>query len=95
MVVPSAERSGWNESKPPQSWDDRIRTFDVDGRWRGIALAPTIGDTYCLVTVLPQDKADAYATTRRFSTPFMLPVICRPLFRPAANFSAFSSNSSW
>ena len=53
--------------KPPQSWDDRIRTFDVDGRWRGIALAPTIGDTYCLVTVLPQDKADAYATTRRFS----------------------------
>jgi superfamily I DNA/RNA helicase len=53
--------------KPPQSWDDRIRTFDVDGRWRGIALAPTTGDTYCLVTVLPQDKADAYATTRRFS----------------------------
>ena len=53
--------------KPPRSWDDRIRTFDVDGRWRGIALAPTIGDTYCLVTVLPQDKADAYATTRRFS----------------------------
>ncbi|HEX9042918.1 MAG TPA: UvrD-helicase domain-containing protein [Trebonia sp.] len=53
--------------KPPQSWDDRIRTFDVDGRWRGIALAPIVGDTYCLVTVLPQDKADAYASTRRFS----------------------------
>lgn len=43
--------------KPTRSWDDRIRTFEVDGRWRGIALAPAIGDTYCLITVLPQDTA--------------------------------------
>ncbi len=53
--------------KPQRSWDDRIRTLEVDSRWRGVVLAPMIGDTYCLVAVLPKDKADAYATSRRFS----------------------------
>jgi AAA domain/UvrD-like helicase C-terminal domain len=53
--------------KPQRSWDDRIRTLEVDSRWRGVVLAPVIGDTYCLVAVLPKDKADAYATSRRFS----------------------------
>jgi hypothetical protein len=40
----------------------------VDTRWRGIVLAPAAGtaantatDTYCLVTLLPRDKANAYA----------------------------------
>jgi hypothetical protein len=53
--------------KPQHSWDDRIRTLGVDSRWRGVILAPAHGDTYCLVAVLPQDKANAYATSRRFS----------------------------
>src|SRR5580692_10071973 len=51
----------------PHSRDHRIRTIEVDGSWRGIVLAPDAGDTYCLVTVLPSDLADAYAASRRFS----------------------------
>ncbi len=47
--------------------DDRIRTIRVDQFWRGVVLAPDSGDTYCLITVLPHDKAIAYATSRRFS----------------------------
>ncbi len=39
----------------------------MDSLWRGVVLAPDTGDTYCLVTVLPHDKANAYATSRRFS----------------------------
>jgi len=46
---------------------DRIRTIRVDSFWRGVVLAPDTGDTYCLITVLPHDKADAYATSHRFT----------------------------
>ena len=53
--------------KPQHGWDDRIRILRVEGRWRIVVLAPVPGDTYCLVTVLPQDKAEAYAASRRFS----------------------------
>jgi hypothetical protein len=53
--------------KPSQTWDDRIRTMEVDSRWRGVVLAPTTGDIYCLVSLLPQDSARAYVTSRRFS----------------------------
>lgn len=53
--------------KPQQTWDDRIRTMEVDSRWRGVVLAPTTGDIYCLVSLLPQDSARAYVTSRRFS----------------------------
>ena len=53
---------------PRHSRDDRIRLLPIDGRWRGIVLAPAAtADTYCLVTVLPQDKANAYAASHRFS----------------------------
>ena len=58
---------GTHLEKPQPSWDDRIRTLKVDSHWRGIVLAPATGDTYCLITVLPQDKAQAYATSHRFS----------------------------
>jgi hypothetical protein len=58
---------GTHLEKPQPGWDDRIRILKVDGHWRGIVLAPASGDTYCLVTVLPQDKAEAYATSHRFS----------------------------
>jgi AAA domain/UvrD-like helicase C-terminal domain len=53
--------------KPQQTWDDRIRTMEVDSSWRGVVLAPTTGDIYCLVSLLPQDTANAYAASRRFS----------------------------
>ena len=61
---------GLQLEKPPHSRDDRIRILPVDSRWHGVVLVPESGptaDTYCLVTVLPQDKANAYATSRRFS----------------------------
>jgi len=53
--------------KPRQSLDDRIRLFRVNSLWRGVVLAPDTGDTYCLVTILPHDKAYAYAAGHRFS----------------------------
>jgi len=53
--------------KPRQSLDDRIRLFRVNSLWRGVVLAPATGDTYCLVTILPHDKAYAYAAGHRFS----------------------------
>ena len=68
---------GQHLEKPRHSRDDRIRLMPVDTRWRGVILAPATGpneapadphrDTYCLVTVLPQDKANAYAASRRFT----------------------------
>ena len=53
--------------KPRQSMDDRIRLFRVNSLWRGVVLAPDTGDTYCLITILPHDKAYAYAAGHRFS----------------------------
>ena len=53
--------------KPRRSLDDRIRFFRVNSLWRGVVLAPDTGDTYCLVTILPHDKAYAYAAGHRFS----------------------------
>ncbi len=58
---------GLHLEKPSHSRDDRIRIMRVDGRWRAVVLAPATGDTYCLVTILPQSTADAYVTSRRFS----------------------------
>ena len=61
---------GLQLEKPPHSRDDRLRILPVDSRWHAVVLVPESGptaDTYCLVTVLPQDQADAYATSRRFS----------------------------
>ena len=50
----------------------------VDTRWRGIVFTPAAGatanaatDTYCLVTLLPRDKANAYVTSH-------LPPVQRP-----------------
>jgi superfamily I DNA/RNA helicase len=52
--------------KPPQALDERIRLFRVNSLWRGVVLAPGAGDTYCLITILPHDKAFAYAAGHRF-----------------------------
>ena len=52
---------GLQLEKLPHSRDDRIRILPVDSRWHGVVLVPESGptaDTYCLVTVLPQDKVD-------------------------------------
>jgi hypothetical protein len=64
---------GLHLEKPKNTGDDRIRLMRVDTRWRGIVLTPTAGtaattatDTYCLIALLPRDKANAYATTHRF-----------------------------
>lgn len=63
---------GQHLEKPANTRDDRIRFMRVDTRWRGIVLTPATGaaahtdaDTYCLVTLLPRDKANAYATSHQ------------------------------
>jgi AAA domain/UvrD-like helicase C-terminal domain len=53
--------------KPPQGLDNRVRLFRVNSLWRGVVLAPDSGDTYCLLTILPHEKAYAYAAGHRFS----------------------------
>ena len=53
--------------KPRRGLDDRVRLFRVNSLWRGVVLAPDSGDTYCLVTILPHEKAFAYAAGHRFS----------------------------
>jgi hypothetical protein len=59
--------AGLHLEKLKNSRDDRIRTIRVDSFWRGVVLAPESGDTYCLITVPPHDKANAYASSHRFS----------------------------
>ena len=59
--------AGLRLEKVPCNRDDRICVLRVDGMWSGVVLAPDSGGTYCLLTILPQDKAIAYATSRRFS----------------------------
>jgi len=54
--------AGMHLEKLQHSRDDRIRTI----RWTvlgGVVLAPETGETYCLITVLPHDKANAYASS--------------------------------
>lgn len=60
-------RAGLNLEKPTGCKDDRVRTFRVDRRLRGVLLAPDSGDTYCLLAVLPHPDAYAFAAGRRFS----------------------------
>ena len=43
--------------------DGQLRIMPLEGYWRGIVLAPATGDTYCLLTVLPHDKADVYLSS--------------------------------
>lgn len=59
--------AGLHLEKLHNSRDPRVRTIRVDSFWRGVVLAPEQGDTYCLVRVLPHDKAIAYAASHRFS----------------------------
>lgn len=59
--------AGLHLEKLRNSRDDRIRTIRIDAFWRGVVLAPESGDIYCLITVMPHDKANAYAASHRFS----------------------------
>ena len=67
--------AGIHLEKLQHSRDGRVRTIRIDASWRGVVLAPESGDTYCLVTVLPHDKANAYATSHRFSVNQVLGVL--------------------
>ena len=64
---PSIRYAGVHLEKLQHSRDHQIRTIRIDSFWRGVVLAPESGDTYCLITVLPHDKANTYATSHRFS----------------------------
>jgi AAA domain/UvrD-like helicase C-terminal domain len=55
--------------------DDRIRTIRIDQSWRGVVFAPEAGDTYCLLKVLPHDKAIAFAASHRFTVNEALGVV--------------------
>jgi hypothetical protein len=96
MVTEFAQRPhAWRYlEKPRQALDDRIRLFRVNSLWRGVVLAPDAGDTYCLITILPHDKAFAYAAGHRFGVNQALGVLeardeeairqLRPSLQPAA-----------
>jgi hypothetical protein len=47
--------------------DPKIRTIRITQGWRGVVLAPERGDEYHLITVLPHDKVNAYAVSKKFS----------------------------
>jgi AAA domain/UvrD-like helicase C-terminal domain len=67
--------AGVHLEKLQHSKDALIRTIRIDSFWRGVVLAPESGDTYCLITVLPHDKAIAYATGHRFTVNEVLGVL--------------------
>ena len=60
-------RAGLDLETPQHGRDGRIRTIQVDVARRGVVLAPDNGDTYCLITVLPNEQADAFAASHRFT----------------------------
>ncbi|MGQ0837146.1 UvrD-helicase domain-containing protein [Actinokineospora sp.] len=55
--------------------DSRIRTIRITEFWRGVVLAQGNGEDYLLVTVLPHDKANAYAVSRKFSVNMAIGVL--------------------
>jgi UvrD/REP helicase N-terminal domain/UvrD-like helicase C-terminal domain len=68
-------QAGMHLEKLQHARDGRVRTIRIDAFWRGVVLAPESGDTFCLITVLPHDKANAYATSHRFSVNQVLGVM--------------------
>lgn len=59
--------AGLHLEKLANAKDPRIRTIRINQFYRGVVLAPDSGDEYLLLTVLPHDDANAYATSRRFT----------------------------
>ncbi|MFD9959218.1 UvrD-helicase domain-containing protein [Amycolatopsis sp. NPDC058986] len=64
---PFHTHAGLHLEKLQGSIDPRVRTIRINDFWRGIVLAPEDGDEYTLLTVLPHDKANRYAISKRFS----------------------------
>jgi len=67
--------AGVHLEKVHNSRDTRLRTIRIDEFWRGIVLVPDSGNTYCLLTVLPHDKAYEYAASHRCSVNQVLGVL--------------------
>lgn len=59
--------AGLHLEKLKNAKDPRIRTIRITDFWRGVVLAPEHGDEYLLLTVLPHDKANAFATSKKFT----------------------------
>jgi AAA domain/UvrD-like helicase C-terminal domain len=71
----SHTHAGLHLEKIENSRDPHIRTIRITDFWRGVVLAPTAGDEYCLVTVLPHDDAIDYAKSRAVSVNSVLGVL--------------------
>lgn len=67
--------AGIHLEKVQQCKDDRIRTIRIDQFWRGVVFAPDTGDTYCLLKVMPHEKAYQYAASHKLSVNQALGVI--------------------
>lgn len=62
-----ATHTGLHLEKIRNVRDDRLRSIRIDQFWRGIVLAPDVGDVYLLLTVQPHDDAYAWAQRRTVS----------------------------
>ncbi len=62
-----ATHAGLHLEKVNNARDDRFRTIRINDFYRGVVLAPDSGDTYTLLTVLPHDRAYAWAQRRQAS----------------------------
>ncbi|MFF3467618.1 UvrD-helicase domain-containing protein [Streptomyces sp. NPDC002619] len=67
--------AGLHLEKLAHARDPRIRTIRIDKFWRGVVLAPEVGDDYCLISVRPHDDAIEYARSRRFGVNAVLGVL--------------------
>jgi len=59
----TATHTGLHWEKINNARNPRFRSIRIDQSWRGIVLAPTAGDVFTLLKVLPHD--DAYAWAQR------------------------------
>lgn len=59
----AATHTGLHLEKIANARNPRFRSIRIDQSWRGIVLAPDVGDVYTLLKVLPHD--DAYAWAQR------------------------------
>jgi superfamily I DNA/RNA helicase len=67
--------AGIHLEKVTHGKDDRIRTVKIDQIWCGVVFAPESDDTYCMLKVLPHEKAYEYAASYKLSVNRTLGVI--------------------
>ena len=63
---PDLKHSGQHLEKLSGAADPNIRTIRINDNHRGVVLAEK-NDQYILLTVLPHDKANKYAASKRFT----------------------------